>query len=277
LKIAEVTCPVALYAAATSSERIALHIANGATGHRVQRQYVDEATGKPVEPEDQVKGYEAAKDEYVTLEPEDVAETVPQSDKTLEVSAFIDCKEIDEVYFDRPCYLGPSDRSAAETFALIREGLRASETVALARAVLFRRVRTVLIRPYLTGLFAFTLKFDYEVLSAGDVFAGVPETKVTDEALDLAKHIIKTKQGVFDPADFHDRYEAARAELVKAKLEGKAIEPAKPPAPRPQQDLIAALRESAGLGQNSRQPKATPDCRRAPLFPGARKKRKKAS
>ena len=73
LKIAEVTCPVALYAAATSSERIALHIVNRATGHRVHRQYVDEATGAPVAPEDQVKGYEAAKDEFITLEPEDVA------------------------------------------------------------------------------------------------------------------------------------------------------------------------------------------------------------
>ena len=110
-------------------------------------------------------------------------------------------------------------------------------------------MRTVLIRPYLTGLFASTLKFDYEVVSARDVFAGVPETKVTGEALDLAKHIIKTKQGAFDPAAFHDRYEAALAALVKAKLEGKAIEPAKPSAPRPQQDLMAALRESAGLAR----------------------------
>ena len=167
LKIAEVTCPVALYAAATSSERIALRIVNRATGNRIHRQYIDEATGKPVEPEDQVKGYEAAKDEYVTLEPEDVAETLPQSDKTLEVSAFIDCKEIDEVYFDRPYYLGPADRSAAETFALDLRRPEASQRRRRSRAqILFRRVRTVLIRPYLTGLIASTLKFDYEVVSA---------------------------------------------------------------------------------------------------------------
>jgi DNA end-binding protein Ku len=124
----------------------------------------------------------------------------------------------------------------------------------------------------LTGLFAVTLKFDYEVLSVGDVFAGVPETKVADEALDLAKHIIKTKQGAFDPAAFHDRYEAALAELVKAKLEGRTIKPAKPPAPRPQRDLIAALRESAGLAENpSPQAKIVAERRRTP------RARKKAS
>ena len=112
----------------------------------------------------------------------------------------------------------------------------------------------------MSGLFASTLKFDYEVLAARDVFARVPETKVTGEALDLAKHIIKTKQGAFDPADFHDRYEAALAELVKAKLEGKTIKPAKPPKLRPQQDLMAALRESAGVGREvDAQPKAAPE------------------
>ncbi len=247
LKIAEVTCPIALYAAASTSERIALHTINRATGNRVQRQFVDSATGAPVERDDQVKGYEVAKDEYVVLEPEEIAATVPQSDKTLAVSAFVDRHEIDDVYFDRPYYLAPSDRSAGEAFDLIREGLRASGVAAIAQAVLFRRVRSVLIRPLGPGLAATTLNFDYEVRAAADAFSSVPDIRIKGEMLELAEHIIKTKQGEFDPAAFHDRYEAALAELVKAKMEGRTIERPKPRKPQAAGDLMAALRESAGL------------------------------
>jgi DNA end-binding protein Ku len=275
LKIAEVTCPVALYAAVTSSERIVLHTVNRATGNRVSRQFVDSATGKPVEREDQVKGYEVAKDEYVVLEPAEIAAAVPQSDKTLAVSAFIDENEVDDVYFDRPYYLAPSDRSAVEAFSLIREGLRASSSVAIAQAVLFRRVRSVLVRPYERGFAATTLNFDYEVRSAKDAFSEVPSLKIKGEMLELAVHIIKTKQGEFDPRSVHDRYEAALAELVKAKIEGRTIERPKAPKPQAADNLLAALRESAGLGSKGPPPggkdKAPPK-RAASEKPSPRKK-----
>ena len=266
LKIAEVTCPVALYAAASSSERIALHLVNRKTGNRVHRQFVDAVTGKPVEREDQVKGYEVDKDEYVMLEPEEILAAVPESDKTLNVSAFIARSDVDDVYFDRPYYLGPSDRSAEEAFALIREGLRRADVAAVAQTVLFRRVRTVLIRAFDLGLAATTLNYDYEVRSAAEAFADVPEIRIKGEMLELAKHIINTKRGAFDPAAFHDRYEEALAELVKAKLEGRAIEAPKPPKPQRAADLMAALRESAGLGPKGPSgpaPKKKPAARRA--------------
>ena len=114
LKIADVTVPVGLYSAASTSECIALHTINRPTGHRVRREFVDAETGDTVERDDQVKGYELGKDDYVILEPEELAAAVPESDKSLAVSAFIDEDEIDDVYFDRPYFLGPSDRSAGE-------------------------------------------------------------------------------------------------------------------------------------------------------------------
>ena len=224
LTIAEVTCPVSLYAAVSSSERMALHTVNRSTANRVQRQYVDAATGDVVEAEDQVKGYEVGKDQYVVLEAEEIAAATPASDKRLTVSAFVDHDGIDDVYFDRPYFLAPSDRSADEAFELVREGLLASATAAIAQAVLFRRVRTLLIRPFGRGLAATTLNFDYEVRSAKEAFADVPEIKIKREMLELAEHIIKTKQSEFDPASVHDRYEVALADLVKAKLEGRTIE-----------------------------------------------------
>lgn len=169
LKIGEVTCPVALYTAASTSERIALHTINRSTGHRVHRQFVDAETSEPVDKDDQVKGYEVAKGKYVVLEPDEVAAAVPESDKILNISAFIGCIDIDDVFFDKPYYLAPSDKTAEESFALFREGMRKSKVAAIARTVLFRRVRTVLIRAHGKGLIATTLNFDYEVLHQGRV------------------------------------------------------------------------------------------------------------
>lgn len=247
LTVAEVSCPVALYTAASTSERIAFHTLNRATGNRVRRQFIDSDTGKPVDRDDQVKGYEVGSGEYIILDPDEVAAAVPNSDKTLSVSTFIGCGDIDDVYFDKPYYLAPTDRHAEEAYALIREGMRKKKVAALAQTVLFRRVRTVLIRAHGTGLIATTLNFDYEVRSTKDAFDSVPDLKIKGEMLELAEHIIKTKSGKFNPKDYDDRYEAALAEVVKAKIEGRKIDVRKEPRQDKVVDLMAALRESAGL------------------------------
>jgi len=264
LKVAELTCPVALYTAASTSDRIAFHTLNRATGHRVQRQFVDSDTGKPVERDDQVKGYEVGSNEYIVLEPEEVAAAVPDSDKTLAVSNFIACGEIDDVYFDKPYYLAPADAHAEETYALIVEGMRAKKVAALAQTVLFRRVRTVLIRAHGPGLIATTLNYDYEVRSAKEAFGDIPDMTIKGEMLELAEHIIATKKGKFDPAAYDDRYEAALAELVKAKLAGRKIAPRKPVKSDKVVDLMAALRESAGVkAGKAAKPKAAVPRRKA--------------
>jgi DNA end-binding protein Ku len=257
LKIAELTCPVALYTAASTSERIALHTINRATGHRVHRQFVDSDSGRPVERDDQVKGYEIASGEYVVLEPDEVAAAVPDSDKTLSVSAFVRCSDIDGIYFDQPYYLAPSDELAEEAFVLIREGLRKKNVAAIAQTVLFQRVRTLLIRAYGDGIIATTLNFDYEVRPAKEAFDAVPEMKIKGEMLELAEHIIKTKRGNFDPTKFDDLYETALAELVKAKLEGKKIEVRKEPKQEKVVDLMEALRQSAGVAGKKASAKVT--------------------
>lgn len=253
LKFGEVTCPVALYTAASTSERIAFNTINRATGNRVRREFVDSETGKPVEKEDQVKGYEVTKGDYILLEPEEVAAAVPESDKTLDIQAFLARAQVDDVFFDKPYYLAPSDRIGEEAFALIREGMKKKNVVAIAQTVLFRRMRTVLIRPEGNGLIATTLNFDYEVRSAEEAFSDVPKMKIKGEMLDLAKHIINTKIGEFDPAVFNDRYEAAVAELVKAKMEGRKITPRKEPKREKVANLLDALRESAGLVADQKQ------------------------
>lgn len=256
LKVGELVCPVALYTAASTSERVAFHMLNRKTGHRLHREFVDSETGKVVAREDQVKGYEAGENDYIALDPEEIAAAVPESDKTLEIEAFIACDEIDDLYFDKPYYLTPSDRHGAEAFALIREGMKTAKVAAVAETVLFRRVRTLLIRPQGEGLIATTLNYDYEVRSAEETFSEIPDLKLNGEMLELADHIIKTKSGRFDPTKFDDRYDAALAEMVKAKIEGRKIKTTRPKPEGKVIDLLEALRQSAGKDKTPAKRKA---------------------
>jgi DNA end-binding protein Ku len=258
IAIAELTCPVALYAAASTSDRIAFRTLNRATGHPVKRSFIDRETSEPVPAEEQVKGYEVGQGDYVVLEPEEVASVVPHGEKTLAVENFIPCREVDDVYFDKPYYIAPSDAAAHTAFAVIRDAMSERKVAALARATLFRRVRTVLLRPHGDGIIGHTLNFDYEVRSAAEVFAPVPDLKLEPEMIELARHIIETKLGTFDPASFDDRYEEALADLVKAKMQGKPLPKPAPVVATPKNDLLAALRQSAGIGRRPADPRALP-------------------
>ncbi len=244
LKIGELLCPVALYTAASTSERVSFHLVNRKTGARLNREFVDSDTGKPVPREEQVKGYALPSGDYVSFDDEEIASAIPESDKVLNVDCFVRCDEIDDVYLDRPYYLAPVEED--ESFALVREGMKAEKVAAIAEAVLFRRARKVLIRVQDEGLIATTLNFDYEVRSAVAAFEGLPDFKFDKEMLALARHIIETKMGSFDPAGFDDRYDAALAELIKAKIEGKPLRKRAPPKAAQVIDLKEALRQSAG-------------------------------
>jgi DNA end-binding protein Ku len=149
---------------------------------------------------------------------------------------------------DRPYYLAPVDEHDAEALALIAKGMLDGKVAALAEAVLFRRNRTLLIRAHDDHIIATMLNFDYEVRSASSIFKDIPDIKFDKEMLELAGHIIGTKQGSFDPSEYHDRYESALVELVKAKIEGRAPPKRKREPERKVVDLMEALRQSAKMG-----------------------------
>lgn len=254
LRLGEISIGVALYTAATTSDRVALHMVNRKTGNRLKTELVDSQTGKPVDKDAEVMGYEMDSGDYILLEQDEIASTVPASDKTLQIESFVPCNDIDTLYFDRPYYLGPSDAASVEAYTLLCQGMERAKVSALARTVLFRRMRTVMIRPQGAGFIANTLNFDYEVRSADRAFADIPDIKIEGEMLDLAQHIIKTKLGDFDPQAFDDRYEAALADLVKAKLDGRPPPRRKEPPREKVVDLMAALRESAKAAKRRKAP-----------------------
>jgi DNA end-binding protein Ku len=251
LKIGDLSCAVGLYTAASTSERISFHMINESTGNRLKREFIDSETEEVVERDQQVKGFETGNGDYIMIDPDEVAAVVPDSDKMLEAEAYIPCGKIDDVYFDKPYYMVPVDDADHDAFTSIRDALDKTSATAIARTVLFRRMRTVLIRAHGKGIIATTLNFDYEVRSSKEAFKDVAKIKVEAEMLDLAKHIISTKKGDFDPAQFDDRYEDALAALLKAKAEGKNLPKPKPIKVSKPNDLLKALRESAGMDKPS--------------------------
>jgi len=271
LKVGDLACAVGLYTAISSSDRVSFNIINRRTGHRVERQFIDSETGKPVERDDQVKGYQLENGDYIVIEGDEIAALMPESDKVLNIKAFIAYDGIDKLYFDRPYYLAPVDEHDEEALSLIVRSMLDGKVAALAEAVLFRRNRTLLIRPHDDHIVATMLNFDYEVRSADSVFDEIPDFKFDKEMLELAGHILKTKQGTFEPSEYEDRYEAALVELVKAKIEGRALPKKKQPRESKVVDLMEALRQSAGLSGKATAKKAP--AKKAPARSDSRSKK----
>lgn len=246
LKLGFLSCPVALYTAVGGGDEIHFNMVNRRTGHRLRRLFVDAETGKPVERDQQVKGYEVDTDRYVVLTEEEIEAAIPDSTKTIEIEAFVPRGQVDRVAIDRPYYLAPADAVGAEAFAVIRAACEKAGAVGIGRTVLFRRDRVVMLCPEGPGFLANLLHFEYEMRDEAQAFGDIPTIKIAGEMLDLAKHIIGQKKGKFEPDKFEDRYETALLELIRAKQRGETIKP--PPAPKRGQviDLLAALRESAG-------------------------------
>jgi len=225
LKLSLVSCPIALYPATTTSERVSFRTLNRDTGNRVRRQFVDEQTGDPVQTEDQAKGYEVAKGEYIMLEDDELKAVQIESNHTIDIERFVPSSEIDKLYLDTPYYLAPTDRVGEEAFAVIREAMRSEKVVGLARAVLFRRERVLKLEPRGKGIVATSLHFANEVHASDGYFAEIPDVDLPKEMLELAKHIIAKMSGKFEPEQFEDRYENALIELIRSKQKGMPIKP----------------------------------------------------
>jgi DNA end-binding protein Ku len=245
LKLSLVSCSVALYPATSTAQRVRFHILNRETGNRIRNEVVDAETGDPVDQEDRVKGYEYEKGEYVLLEEEELDDVALESTHTIEIEKFVPMSEVDRVYLDESFYLVPQDDVAEEAFAVIREAMRKEELAGLARVVIYRRERLLLLQPRGKGLMATALRYKTEVRDEANYFDDIHNVKVPADMLKLATHILETKKGHFDPSEFEDRYENALNELIKAKRAGK--EPPHAPEARPSNviNLMDALRRSA--------------------------------
>src|SRR5262249_35220521 len=250
LKLSLVSCGVALFPATTTRDRIRFNIINRETGHRVRYDVVDAETGDEVPQEDRVKGYKVDKDSYVLLEEKELDDVALESTHTIEIEGFVAREEVDELYLDESYYLTPDDKVAYEAFAVIREAMRQEGLVAIARVVLYRRERLLMLSARGKGIVGTTLRYNNEVRAADSYFDEIPDVKVAKDMLDLAKHILETKKTKFNPAQFDDRYETALKQLIRAKQAGRKP-PSAPAPPSNVINLMDALRRSVQAERGS--------------------------
>jgi DNA end-binding protein Ku len=232
LKLSLVSCPIAMYPASSSSERVSFRQINKQTGHRLKQQLVDSETGDVVEAEDKGRGYEIGKNEFIEVSDEELESIRIESTHTIDIEKFVARAEIDERYLDSPYYVIPEDKVGQEAFAVIREAMQHKKMVGLGRVVISRRERIVMLEPRDKGLIATTLRYAYEIRKESEYFDDIPAVKLPDEMTKLAEHILGTKAGHFDPAEFEDRYETAVVEMLRQKQAGipQKREPDRPAA-----------------------------------------------
>src|SRR3712207_4331225 len=244
LRLSLVSCPVAVYPATTESEKIRFNQLNSGTGNRIKYLKVDVGTGEEVNNDDIVKGYQVSKGRYIEITDEDLEAVSVESTRTIDIDEFVPREEIDDVYNIRPYYIAPEGKVGAEAFVTIREAIASTGKVALGRIVLSTREHVIMLEARGKGLVGTLLRYPYEVREETEYFEDIPNIKIDKEMLDLAKHIVQTKSGQFDPQKFDDRYETAVRDLIKKKAAGQKIEPKQPERPSNVISLMDALRSS---------------------------------
>ncbi len=240
-----VSLPVKLYSTGQSSAKVRFNWINRDTGARVKYRYVDGRSGEPVERDNLVKGYEFAKDRYVTFEPEELKAIEAQSTETIEITEFVPAAEIDRIYLERAYYLGPA-RGGARAYRLLSAALKEMERVAVARHSARGKQRLAMIRPLDEGLVLERLFYPDEVRSFDEV--PLEKGEVSDAELALARRFIEqAASDSFDPTRYRDEVRERIQALIDRKIEGEPITMA--PREEPETtiiDLMEALKASLG-------------------------------
>lgn len=248
LRLALVSCPVALYSAKHDRATIRFNMINPKTGNRIRMITQDAETGEELSRRDLVKGYEFKKDTYLLLTDADLESVKVESSSVMTIEKFVDSGSIDPIYYDTSYYLAPDGQAGRDVYAVLREAIAETDRLALSRVVIGQRERTVALRPIEGGLVAHTLSENRDINDADAVFDGATDVKIDPEMVQLAKQLIERQTADYDPSDIEDRYEARLRAMLDAKLKGEGIQPDEEIAPDRSNvvDLMSALKKSLG-------------------------------
>ncbi|SCB60948.1 DNA end-binding protein Ku [Rhizobium aethiopicum] len=230
LKLSLVTASVSLTPATTESNKLHFHVLNRQTKNRVESRYVDSVTRKPVPDRDQVKGYPRGEDDYVILEDEEIEEVGLESTRTIDIDSFVPRGSIDWIWYDKPHFLAPEDKVGAEAFCVIREAMKANDVVGIARLVLYRRERAVLLEPQGKGIVLWTLRYGDEVREPSVEIDD--RAKVDSKLLTLMKRLVKEETKAWSPTMVQDPIQRRLKSMIRGKQKSlKKAAPAKKPTP----------------------------------------------
>lgn len=214
--------------------------------------------GKEVAYKDIVKGYEIEKGKYIVIDKKDFDSAAPEKTKTIEIVDFVKEDEIDTIYFEKPYYLEP-DKSAAKPYALLREALKQSKKVGVAKFVLRNRENLAILKVSGDTIILQQMRFHADIRDAEDLNLPAANT-VTKKEIDTALKLIDQLTEQFDPAQFTDTYTEALKKVIEAKAKGQSIATkAKEPAPTKVKDLMDTLIASIEASKKPSRPvKVTP-------------------
>ena len=242
-----VSLPVKLYSTGESSSRVRFNWINRETGSRVKQQYVDSQTGDLVPREDMIKGYEFAKNQYVTFEPEELKAIEAQSTEAIEITEFVPADEIERIFLDKAYFLGPA-KGGARAYRLLSAALRETGMAALAKYSARGKQYLVMIRPLEDGLILEQLMYPDELRSFEEV--PLEDGEVDQSELTLAKQLIEQASSEeFAPDKYRDEVKERVLALIEKKIEGEQITMAPQEEPETKIiDLMEALKASLDSG-----------------------------
>lgn len=245
LKLSLVTCPVAMVPATTAGNTVRFHTINAKTGNRIESRYVDAVTGKPVDEDAEVKGYEVAAGQYVMLEDEELEAVELDSSRTIDIDTFVPADSIGWIWLDRPHYLTPGDKVGEEAFAVIRDAMQATKTVGISRVVLYRRERAVMLEPRGRGIVLWTLRYGDEVRDDDAYFEDIEKDKPNAELVKLISSLIEERTADWDPKLLKDPVQQNLKKIIAAKTKkakpATGSEPKAEPAPETPSNVVSIL------------------------------------
>jgi DNA end-binding protein Ku len=242
-----VTVPVKLYSA-VNRKSVRFNQLNAKTGSRIAQKRVDASTGEEVAYEDLVKGYEISSDRYVVIDPAELDSVQPAKTKTIDIEDFVDLEEIDPIFYDHPYYLAPGP-GGAKPYRLLLEAMRDTNRVAIAKVVIRQKESLVAIRPLADHdvLEMATMLFADEVVDPArlDDIPAAEDVKTNKREIDIAKQLIESLAGEFEPTKYKDTYREAVLEMIEKKAAGEEIViQAADEEAAPVPDLMSALKAS---------------------------------
>jgi DNA end-binding protein Ku len=260
LSFGMVSIPIRMYSAGESSSAVSFNMLHDKCKSRLKQQYICPKDNEIVARDHTVKGYEFAKDQYVTFTEDEVKAMAEEAQKAIEITEFVPAAKVDPVYFDGAYYLGP-DKGGEKAYKLINEAMKQTGRAALAKWAARGKQYLVLIRPVGNGLVMQQLLYKDEVRPISEV--PIEEAELKDSELKLAVQLVEQiANDEFKPENYEDEVRKRYHEAIQRKVDGQEVITAAE-APKSAQiiDLMEALKASlaaknTAAAQAKDQPKA---------------------
>lgn len=243
-----ISVPVRLFSAART-ETISLNQLHRVCKSRIKMPLFCPVCQRNVERSEIVKGYEYEKDQYVLVDEEEVKKIAPPSANTMEIEQFVSLSSVDPIYLDASYYMVPED-AGRKAYYLLLETMQESGRAAIAHVTMYQREHVVLVRPHGRGLALHTLYYADEVRQLSE-YGHPEEVALKPEEVKLARQLVESLAGEFEPQKYHDEYRARLKALLDAKLEGREVAAAPAAQMAPVIDMMEALKKSLAARESA--------------------------